>query len=73
MPCHLLTNFEIRKYYQSEPTFNGVYSRNNLSKIILVSINNKNSLYSYNNKRASYDAICFESFWVEHIPKKKNV
>ena len=47
MPCHLLTNFEIRKYYQSEPTFNGVYSRNNLSKIILVSINNKNSLYSF--------------------------
>ena len=47
MPCHLLTNFEILKYYQSEPTFNGVYSRNNLSKIILVSINNKNSLYSF--------------------------
>ena len=27
-----LTNFEIQKYYQNEPTFNGVYSRNNLPK-----------------------------------------
>ena len=30
---HPLTNFEIQKYYQSEPQFNGVYSRNNLPKI----------------------------------------
>ena len=29
---HPLTNFEIRKYYQNEPKFNSVYSRNNLSK-----------------------------------------
>ena len=28
-----LTNFEIQKYYQNEPKFNGVYSRNNLSEI----------------------------------------
>ena len=33
MPSHPLTNFEIQKYYQNEPKFNGVYSRNNLSKI----------------------------------------
>ena len=25
--------FEIRKYYQNEPRFNTVYSRNNFSKI----------------------------------------
>ena len=30
MLSHPLTNFEIQKYYQSEPRFNGVYSRNNL-------------------------------------------
>ena len=30
MPPHPLINFEIQKYYQSEPRFNGVYSRNNL-------------------------------------------
>ena len=29
---HPLTNFEIQKYYQSKPKFNGVYSRNNLPK-----------------------------------------
>ena len=33
MPPHPLTNFEIQKYYENEPKFNGVYSRNNLSKI----------------------------------------
>ena len=33
MPTHSLTNFEIQKYYQNESKFNGVYSRNNLSKI----------------------------------------
>ena len=33
MPPHPLTNFEIQKYYQNKPKFNGVYSRNNLSKI----------------------------------------
>ena len=30
---HPLTNFEILKYYKNEPRFNGVYSRDNLSKI----------------------------------------
>ena len=28
---HPLTNFEIQKYYQNEPGFNGVYSRDNLA------------------------------------------
>ena len=29
---HPLTNFEIQNYYQNEPRFNGVFSRNNLPK-----------------------------------------
>ena len=33
MQPHRLTNFEIEKCYQNESSFNGVYSRNNLSKI----------------------------------------
>ena len=33
MPPHPLTNFEIKKYYQNEPRFNGVYSRDNPPKI----------------------------------------
>ena len=34
MPPHPLTNFEIQKYYQNEPRFNGMYSRINLPKKI---------------------------------------
>ena len=30
MPPHPLTNCEIQKYYQKEPKFNGVYSRDKL-------------------------------------------
>ena len=33
MPPHFLTNFEIQKYYQNEPRFNGAYSRDNFKKI----------------------------------------
>ena len=33
MPPHPLTNFEIQKYYQNKPKFNGVCSKNNLPKI----------------------------------------
>ena len=34
MSPHLLTNFEIQKFYQNEPRFNDVYFRNNLPKKI---------------------------------------
>ena len=33
MLCHPLTNFEIQKFYQNEPRFNGVFPRDNLPKI----------------------------------------
>ena len=32
MAPHPLTNFEIQQYYQDEPRFNGVFSRNTLPK-----------------------------------------
>ena len=32
MLANPLTNFETQKYYENEPKFNGVYSRNNSSK-----------------------------------------
>ena len=32
MSPHSLTNFEKQSYYENEPRFNGVYSRNDLSK-----------------------------------------
>ena len=34
MPPHPLTNFEIQRYYQNEPRFDEVFSRNNLPKTI---------------------------------------
>ena len=34
IPPHLLTYFEIQKYYKNEPIFNSVFSRNNLPKKI---------------------------------------
>ena len=33
MPPHLLTNFEIQKYYENEPRFNDVYSIDSSPKI----------------------------------------
>ena len=33
MSSYPLTSFEIQKYYQNQPRFNGVFSRDNLQKI----------------------------------------
>ena len=33
MSLNILTNFEYQRYYQNQPKFNGVYSRNNSAKI----------------------------------------
>ena len=32
MPPHPLTNFEIQKYYENKSRFDGVFSRDNLTK-----------------------------------------
>ena len=77
MPPHPLTNFEIQKYYQNEPRFNGVYSRDNLPKKI------KDGAYVINHDEyadggthwfALYikdnEVIYFDSFGVEHVPKE---
>ena len=34
IPPHPLTNFEIQMYYQNEPRFNGICSRDNLTNKI---------------------------------------
>ena len=76
MPHHLLTNIEIQKYYQNEPKFNGVYSRDNLPKIkdgaYIINLDEYSdigthwvALYLNNdNNVVTY----FDSFGVEHIP-----
>ena len=77
MPPHPLTNFEIQKYYQNEPRFNGVFSKNNLPKRI------KDGAYvidldEYANTGMHWIAlfcnkneiVCFNSFGVEHFPEE---
>ena len=69
MPPRSLTNFKIKKYYQNEPKFNGVYSKNNLPKINLDEFKSIGihwiALY-VNAENVTY----FDSFGVEHIPKE---
>ena len=73
---HPLTNFEIQKYYQNEPRFNGVYCRDNLPKIkdgaYIINLDEYSdiathwvALYVRNN-----DVAYFDSFGVELIPKE---
>ena len=73
---HPLTNFEIQKYYQNQPRFNGVYSRDNLTKIkdgvYIINLDeysdigtHRVALYVHNN-----DVTYFDSFRIEHIPKE---
>ena len=44
---HTLTNFEVQEYYQNEPRFNGVFSRDNLP-------NNNNNNNNNNRKNGAY-------------------
>ena len=76
MPPHLLTNFEIQIYYQNEPRFNGIYSRDKLPDRIkdgtyVINLDEYSdiethwiTLYALNN--VTY----FDPFGVEHIPKE---
>ena len=77
MPTHPLKNFEIQKYYQNKPRFNGAYSRNNLPEKI------KDAAYVINvDEYADVGAhwialfgnrneiVYFNSFGVEHVPEE---
>ena len=74
MSPHPSTNFEIRKYYQNEPKFNGVYSRNNLPKTkdvtYVINLDEFKSIETHwialhvNGNNIIYS----DSFWVEHLP-----
>ena len=77
MPPHPLTNFELEKYYDNEPRFNDVYSRNNLPKKVKVEayVINLNEyadvgthwIALFCNKS---EIIYFHRFGVEHVPEK---
>ena len=70
-----MTNLEIQKYYKNESRFNGVYSRDNLSKIkdgaYVINLDEYSDVGTHwvvlwvNNENITY----FDSFGVEHIPK----
>ena len=82
MPPHPLTNFETQKYYQNEPRFNRVYSRNNLPKLkdeaYVINLDEYESVESHwialyvngDNVVAPNDVTYFDSFKVEHITKE---
>ena len=76
-PAHPLKNFEIQEYYQNEPRFNGVFSRDNLPNNIkngasVINLDEYHDIGTHwvalyvNNKIA----IHFDSFGDEHIPKE---
>ena len=82
IPPHPLINFEIEAYYQNEPRFNGIFSRDNLpehssTKTIkngayVTNLDEYSDIETHwvalyvNNKTATY----FDSFGVEHTPKE---
>ena len=76
MPPHPLSNFEIQKYYENEPKFDGVYSRNNFYEIkdrtYIINLDEYESIGTHwialfvNDNDVTY----FDSFEVEHISKK---
>ena len=67
---------KIQKNYQIEPRFNGVFSRDNLQKIkdgaYIINLDEYSDIGTHwvalhvNNNNATY----FDSFGVEHVPKK---
>ena len=77
MPPHPLTNFEIQTYYQNEPRFVDVYSRNNLLKKIKDGAQVVN-LDEYADLGTHWIALCcnrneivyFDSFGVGNVPEE---
>ena len=76
MPPHPSTNFEIQKYYQNEPRFNGSYSKGSLTRIkdgtYITNLDEYSDVeiywvafYVHNN-----DVTYFDNFGVEHVPKE---
>ena len=74
---HSLTNFELEMYYENEPRFNGVFSRNNLPLKIedgayIINLHEYTDVGThwialFCNKN---EVVYFGSFGVEHVPKE---
>ena len=76
MPPYPLTNFEIQEFYQKEPRFNGVYSRDNLPRIkdgaYVININEYSGIETHQitlNVQDN-DLTYFGSFVIKYSPKE---
>ena len=71
-----MTNFEIQKYYQNEPIYNGVFSRDDIPKIndgtCAIHLNEYSDIGTHwvALNVCNIDVTYFDSFGVEHIPPK---
>ena len=72
-----LKNFEIHKYYQNEPRFNGAYSRNNLPNKIKDGAWVRNldesvdvCIYQIALFCKRNEIVYFDSFYFEHVPEE---
>ena len=76
MPPHPLTNFEIQEYYQNEPRFNGLCSRDNLPRIrdgaYIINLDEYSDIGTHwiALHVQNTDVTHFDSFGVEHIPEE---
>ena len=77
MPAHPLTNFEIQKYYENEPKFNGVFSRDNMPRKIKDGgyVINLDEYADVGTHRVALfckksKIVYCDSFSVEHIPEE---
>ena len=76
MPPHPFTNFKIQEYYQSEPRFNSVYSKDSLTKIkdgdYIINLDEYSHIGTHWVALYVHDdtVTYFYSFDVEHIPKE---
>ena len=82
MSLNILTNFEIQKYYQNQPKFNGVYSRNNSAKIkdgaYVINLDECKSIGTLwigwydnaNNGRVSYDGTTLTTSELNTVQEK---
>ena len=74
MQPHPLKNFEIQRYYQNEPKFNGAFSRNNLPRKIKnrAYVNNLDEYADVGTHwialfRNRHEIVYFDSLGVEHL------
>ena len=75
IPPHLLTNFEIQKYYENEPRFNGIFSRDPKTIKNCACVINHDEYTDVGTHWIALfckktEIVYFDSFGVEHFPEE---